>query len=885
MLRLSQLGLQPLWWDEGYSAYLATERPAHTVALTSVDIHPPLYYLLLHAWFALLGAGVTSARLLSVVLGVAAVPLFWAVARRLVGRRAAWVATALFAVAPLHIYYSQEVRMYALLTLLALLAVWAVLTERRWLAALALLAALFTHYYAAFLLLALAGAVLWRGWCQGRPGSAMRRWAGPVALVALGYLPWLLYAGPRLYRYVGGKLVIEADAPMTPLQFPWRHLVAFSLGHLMPSQRWLAPAALIFLALAVLGVRELKGTQENSGEFRRVRAGSSVLWAWLVVPLVGAFLVNLVAPFTDARIERQLIFADLPFEMLVGAGIPWLWSRRRVLGGMALGAVLLASTLSLVGFYTIPRYPDDDYRPIIATVAARQSPGDGWLAIYPWQIGYLRVYLPHRHPEIISVPLAWADNASARRMGVADLLATHQRLWFPAFQIKGRLFEGRLAATLAGIGVPVWDDWFGNTRLWLMAPATVGEFKTTRVVFEGGLQLTTLAIEDRPVASGVGVVPILLGFEGPTEGVRASVQLSGAGSVWGEWDGPLAALVRVGLPVDPGTPPGSYEAHLTVYRAGSGAPLEHLETGTPAGTTVPIGLVVVERPASALSPTALPVTVGRPAALGETVRFVGAAIATDSIQTGDDLPVTLFWQAAADVGRDLRVFVQLLDDHGVVRGASDIPPVGGHFPTSRWRRGDLIRDPHRLPVAADAWPGRYRLIAGLYDPATGMRLKTTNGADHLELGVVMVAARPHVFEPPAVALPAEVSLGSPGVARLVGATVEWPGPPGEAVPGSTLRVTLVWQPEQSPPTRLRAFVQLLDAANQVGGLSDGPPGEAPSTAWLSGEYITDHHTLAVRPEAHGRYRLIAGLYDLATGARLTTPDGADFIVLGEVAVR
>lgn len=136
-----------------------------------------------------------------------------------------------------------------------------------------------------------------------------------------------------------------------------------------------------------------------------------------------------------------------------------------------------------------------------------------------------------------------------------------------------------------------------------------------------------------------------------------------------------------------------------------------------------------------------------------------------------------------------------------------------------------------------------------------------------------------------MAIPVGVPLGSPSLLRLVGATIAWAGESGTATPGSTLPVTLVWQPEQTPSVRLRVFVQLLDDANQVGGLSDGSPGQAPTTAWLPGEYITDRHRIAVWSEARGRYRLIAGLYDPATGTRLVTPDGADFVVLGEVMVR
>ena len=53
LLRALRLTWQPLWWDEGYSVYFATEPLARMVALTAQDIHPPLYYALLHWWIQL----------------------------------------------------------------------------------------------------------------------------------------------------------------------------------------------------------------------------------------------------------------------------------------------------------------------------------------------------------------------------------------------------------------------------------------------------------------------------------------------------------------------------------------------------------------------------------------------------------------------------------------------------------------------------------------------------------------------------------------------------------------------------------------------------------------------------------------------------------------
>ena len=323
-LRLTRLNFQPLWWDEGWSVYFAAADVSTLLELTAVDIHPPLYYLLLRAWSEVVGWGAPSARLLSVLIGTAAVPLLYLAGRRLFGRRAGLLAAALLAISPLHVYYSQEVRMYGLVTLLGLLAL---LFALRWQAAgdgrgrwaswlgyvVAAAAALHTQYYAAFLLAGLNLAVL-AGWLrpsesEGRP-PALRSWLGAQLAVVLLFLPWLAYAGRALMTYVQFKVSVEQDPTLGPVVYLARHLSAFFAGHaeggLAPAW-WLGllPPALLLLALAA---RRGAGAR---------RAGGALTWplAVLAAALVGGFAVNLALPFNPPRSERLLLLA-LPAALI-----------------------------------------------------------------------------------------------------------------------------------------------------------------------------------------------------------------------------------------------------------------------------------------------------------------------------------------------------------------------------------------------------------------------------------------------------------------------------------------------------------------------------------------------------------------------------------------
>lgn len=135
-------------------------------------------------------------------------------------------------------------------------------------------------------------------------------------------------------------------------------------------------------------------------------------------------------------------------------------------------------------------------------------------------------------------------------------------------------------------------------------------------------------------------------------------------------------------------------------------------------------------------------------------------------------------------------------------------------------------------------------------------------------------------------------------------TSEWPLQPMDALLGDQIRLTgsalssqeitsgdvlqlvLTWQAERAPDADYTVFVQLLDERDQVIAQHDAPPvsGESPTSSWQPGQQIADNRGILVPAgTAPGDYRLIVGMYDPQTGARL--PVGAtDHIDLGTVRV-
>ncbi len=128
ILRVLLLGTKEMWLDETFSVWLAGHSlPELLDWLVTIDQHPPLYYLLLHGWMARFGDWPYAVRLLSALFGTATIPLLYLTGKRLSNSMLGLSAAMLLALSPYHIFYSQETRMYTLLTFNAAVATYALI--------------------------------------------------------------------------------------------------------------------------------------------------------------------------------------------------------------------------------------------------------------------------------------------------------------------------------------------------------------------------------------------------------------------------------------------------------------------------------------------------------------------------------------------------------------------------------------------------------------------------------------------------------------------------------------------------------------------------------------------------------------------------------------
>ncbi len=424
-LRLWGLGSESLWFDEGWSAVVARlDGPTLRNVLATQPF--PLYYALLHLW-AGLGDSEFSLRLLSALAGALTVPFLYALVRGFWGAPAARWAGLLLAISPLHIWYSQEARMYALATLWAAMASWALLQAARkptlkWWGLYVVLStlALYTFYYAALVLAAHGLYLLYLAWRSRTGGAALQGWLLALVALVLLFIPGLVVLFSQLEGGTWGWVAEKYGRPglgeLVDLA------LAFSVGNTWAGPGWLRWAALAAYGLAVLaGMSRLVVSREHLGWEMRLEAGVIFWGAYLVAP-IGAILA--LSQFHPSFVVRYLVLFLPPWCALAGRGLASMARLRGWRWALA-GLLLLASALSLRNLYQQPQ--KEDWRGVAQRITVQAQPGDA-IALVDEDTSAVFGYYYQGPLPVVGVSGALEEGPALASV-VERLIAGHQGVW------------------------------------------------------------------------------------------------------------------------------------------------------------------------------------------------------------------------------------------------------------------------------------------------------------------------------------------------------------------------------------------------------------------------------------------------------------------------
>jgi hypothetical protein len=375
------------------------------------------------------------------------VVLTFLIARRLFGSVIATVAAVLLAAAPLAVYYSQEVRMYAQVTALSLVAVYAYSRRQYWLYALAAIATLYSQYLGIAVLAALnVHALIW--W-RLRARREWLYWLGANVAVAVAFLPWLP-------TFVDQQSHALNTSPRTALGLATDTLTAYAGGVAHGDAFLWTGAALVFLA--VLGV-----------------ALSRNWWASSLAVLLWVFPLGLVIAlgFRSGLFEIRYLVVGLPgLLLLVAVGLVKLvhWN---VLVPAAAGVALVPAVIGLNAQYFDPALARDDYRDLVATIDQNAQPGDAVVLVAPNQVEIFDYYY-HGNLPAFGLPAQRPIDPQDATARLEALRAQYRRVWLVSWAMAEADPRGVISNWLAENGFQATHEWYGSLQLALISLAPTG---------------------------------------------------------------------------------------------------------------------------------------------------------------------------------------------------------------------------------------------------------------------------------------------------------------------------------------------------------------------------------------------------------------------------
>jgi mannosyltransferase len=368
LVRSIGISSRPVWYDEAFAVLFAEKGPGAMLVgtLTSTgtgaaDIHPLGYYSFLWVWMRAFGQSLVAARLLSILAGVATIYFVYLITKRLFDIRIASIAALFVALAPFHIHYSQEIRMYAFLAMWLTIATYAFLRGSKhdswmWWALFSVASALaqYTHNLAAIYLIPLAIFPLFR-----RDKKTLMA----VILASMGalllYLPWLVQL-PSQFSRVSNAYWVER--PGIAKLFT---LLLTYVTNLPVPEGWLFPA--LFIALAATSIAIVQ-------TFRGIERNASGIWLFYL-SFAPPLLLFLVSQWVPVYIERAL----LPSGVMFCIWLAWAFfstSMPMIFRTVLVGLLAIGVVLGIWHHASYRGFPYAPYAEVSGTLRMKMATGD-----------------------------------------------------------------------------------------------------------------------------------------------------------------------------------------------------------------------------------------------------------------------------------------------------------------------------------------------------------------------------------------------------------------------------------------------------------------------------------------------------------------------------
>lgn len=356
ILRLTSLN-QSLWLDEAINTLAVKNYSLHDIVgqYARADFHPPGHFILLWFWTKIFGYSEIAVRIPSVVFGLLTIWITFLIGKKIFSKRVGLVSATLIALNPLHIYYSQEARMYAMAALAVAINIFLLIKlvkgEKLKLIYLVLsnifiLASDYLAYFifpAQFIFLLLYKKELFKKWFLALTASVISGiWWLPIFLGQLDVGAQTSANLPTWKFIVGGF-----EFKKIPLTF-----VKFIIGKISIADKFVY--ALVLLPVCTLFGYLIFRAFIISQQFVRI-----LFVSWIVIPILLALIISIFVPIYD---YFRVLFVVPGFIIVMAVGIT---SFKTKLQTLFLVTVLIIQLSSSTIYLSDPAFQREDWRGVV----------------------------------------------------------------------------------------------------------------------------------------------------------------------------------------------------------------------------------------------------------------------------------------------------------------------------------------------------------------------------------------------------------------------------------------------------------------------------------------------------------------------------------------
>lgn len=348
-LRIYSLGKHSFWYDET-KPILETENLTRPIKYYC-DINPPLFGGILFFW-KLLGEDEFTLRLLPFLFGIISIAMVYKLGKALFNKKVGLFSAFLISISPFHIYYSQELRAYTLITLLSLISIYCFNAcleakgQRYWVGfVIANTLCIYTHYIT---LLLLAAEGVYFLICYKKYKNLFKKCLISYFIVFLLCIPIFVIMLDQIFvkQMIGTLFWVPMPSLLTFL-----HLFnIFNLGYNANKIMYQA-SFFVFSILFAYGIFVAK--KEKGKLF--------LLITWLFIPISLAMLISIISKKGSIFLYRAFIFILPAYIIILANGLS---KMKKTIAYLSLAFIILLTSLSLFNYYRdIFLIPSIPYRP------------------------------------------------------------------------------------------------------------------------------------------------------------------------------------------------------------------------------------------------------------------------------------------------------------------------------------------------------------------------------------------------------------------------------------------------------------------------------------------------------------------------------------------